>query len=167
MVAKKGQEKGIQLVFVVFVLLIITITILMIFFKTVRVPKMKCDPAKDVQMAVTSCQDACDAIGDLGGQASLNSAIEFCSKTVSIDYNCDKLTKGEKMSYGTFTSCEDKVPCFELISCQGYDGNKCHDLLKNRAPAKYNQIAYKDYTADCGLNATDPSNWVYKYNFTK
>ena len=163
---KKAQEKGLQMVFTVFVLVIITGVIIMLFLKTVKVPKIKCNQNQKIESAIMDCQSACNAMNDFEGRAAINGAIEFCSKTETIDYNCDGMVKGENMSYGSFISCEDRVPCFELVSCGDYDGAKCKELLKQEAPQKYNVIAYKNISGDCGLSNTS-SNWVYAYNFTK
>ncbi len=163
---KKGQEKGIQIVFAVFVLVIVSAIVITLVVRNVKVPKIKCNQNDKIQSAIMECQNYCNDISSFGGQAALNSAIEFCSKTEKVDWNCDGIMKGEKMSYGIFTSCEDKIPCFELVSCEGYSPEECRTLLRDKSPQKYNQLAYKNFSADCGL-PEDSSNWVYKYNFTK
>ena len=163
---KKGLEKTIEIIFIVFVLVIVSSVILGIFLKVFRVGifKPKCDVSHQVQQAKQDCMQACDMISEFGS-SSVDDEIEYCAKTEKIDGNCDGLYN-EVFNYGTIESCEDKIPCFLLYpNCQELTPKKCKEILIKYNPQKYNQIASKNISGDCNLS-DDDMNWIKKYNYT-
>ncbi len=165
MMRKKGMEKTIELLFVVFVLVIVSSVVLMVFFKTFRqnIFKPKCNPSFQISQAKQDCMQACSLITDFG-EASTNDMVEYCSKTEKIDNNCNNIYKGEIIDYGQILACEDRVPCFLLYKCRDLDGEKCKDILLKYAPHKFNKIAYTNISGDCNL-PNNTINWVKKYDY--
>jgi len=172
----RKAEKELQMIFGLFVLLIISLVVLSLFFKFTEKSSGKMEGASteyftkaEMDKAIQECQLKCDNIKDD------NTLIEFCKKTVQIDWNSDKLIKGN-VSYGKWQFCENKIPCFVLVdTCQGgkYDGSKCKEVLSdpnNNNIAAYNALASGDvepalHDDGCGLT-NEPSNWKVKFGFT-
>ncbi len=162
---KKGIEKAMEMVFIVFVLLIVTSVILGMFLKVVRPSlfRQKCNKVYEIQQAKQDCMQSCELINTFGGEEVLNDEIEYCAKTEKIDGDCDGLYN-EVLSYGTIESCEDRVPCFLLYSCNELTPQKCRELLLKNNQQKFNQLAYTNISGDCNL-PDDNFNWVKKYNY--
>ncbi|MEK6968591.1 MAG: hypothetical protein AABX51_08250 [Nanoarchaeota archaeon] len=129
----KRGEKELQMIFGLFILLIITLVILNIFLQTSKkgfgqVEKSSAAELKsqEVNRLKLNCQALCDGINDV------NSAIEFCANYQSLDPDADKSKIAEKARYGKFEFCKTKVPCFLIIdSCQGgqFTMTSCKNLL--------------------------------------
>ena len=163
---KRGFEKTIEMVFIVFVLVIVTSVVLGVFLKVFRpsIFKQKCNEVYQIQQAKQECMRACDMISEFGGSSSVDDEIEYCAKTEKIDANCDGLYN-EILNYGTIESCEDKVPCFLLYpNCQDLNPEKCKRILLDNNPQKYNQIASTSIQGDCNLT-DNYLNWIKKYNY--
>lgn len=176
MLLNRKAEKELQMIFGLFVLLIISLVVLSLFFKFTEKSSGKMEGASseyfkkaDLDTVKQDCQSKCDQIN------TDNDAIEFCKVSVKIDWNGDKTILGNA-TYGKWKFCEAKVPCFVLVdNCkQGmYDGAKCRDILFN--PDNYNLPAYDALAGGdvdpalhddgCGL-PDDNSNWKVKFGFT-
>ncbi len=174
---KKG-EKELQMIFGLFILLIISLVVLMLFFRFI---KSSTGSIKNVQKdfftknkidsAVETCKSLCDEI------ESSDDAIEFCAKTLAIDFDGDGQAKSyTKWSRGRFIFCEDKIPCFVLYpKCPKpdhviYDGAYCKNLLKEMGRDDYlDNLMYDDPRGTCDLPIGDEkgasANWILKYKY--
>lgn len=137
---KKRGEKSLQMIFGLFMLLIISLVVLAMFFKFVKkggegLGNVGTQYAQEAakQEAQTKCQALCDGIN------SEDTILQFCSQIYSVDWNEDSRTEGA-MQIGRWWTCEKKIPCFVLVpNCQNnrYNGNKCRELLAEFQPDKY------------------------------
>ncbi len=180
---KKG-EKELQMIFGLFVLLIISLVVLMLFLKFTRksttsmmsaqgnfFAKSKIDEAKQ------NCQQLCSAIQE---DSSQSAAVSFCSKSMKIDYNGDGQARSfTKASEGLFITCEDRVPCFVLVPDCGkswnpdqeaiFTGDYCKGLLKRVRPDLLSKLMYDSPKATCNLPVQGQegyqANWVLKFGF--
>jgi hypothetical protein len=171
----KKAEKELQMIFGLFVLLIISLVVLSLFFKFTEKSSGKMEGASteyftkaELEKVRQDCQSKCDQI------ITDNDAIEFCKALTKVDWNGDKTIVG-RATYGKWQFCEAKIPCFILVdNCKGgmYDGSKCKAILSD--PANNNLEVYASITADgledgCALTTTgDPatsSNWKEKFQF--
>ncbi|MFH1591513.1 MAG: hypothetical protein ABIC95_06325 [archaeon] len=177
MMSKKA-EKSLQMIFGLFILLIISLVVLSLFFKFTEKSSSSMATASDewfskaaIDNAQQECEVLCENIKDV------NTGIEFCKRYMRIDFTGDNLLE-DMYSYGQWDICEDKVPCFVLVdNCKGgtYDGNKCHDLLVSRRNDAYialiNEMDVGQADADegtCGLDDEDiaiTNNWKIKFDF--
>ncbi len=177
---KKG-EKSLQMIFGLFLLLIISLVVLSMFFKFVKKGSTETQTAADdyiksaaIEAAKTDCENLCKEANDD------NSKIEFCSSIYEVDWDKDGTVEG-KAQYGAWWFCESKVPCFVLVpQCKNkFDGHYCRDLLAELAPNKYYRLyvdaegdvpAVGDYGDGCSLptsTSDDPDNNIFptQYNW--
>ncbi|MEM2121633.1 MAG: hypothetical protein QXU20_03190 [Candidatus Woesearchaeota archaeon] len=164
---KKGMEITLGLIFTVVVLVIVSATLLALFFKILKIPKPT-PPNQNIQeleSAKRECMQICELSSYETG-SSINSIVEFCSKTVRIDWNNDGVYNGI-LDYGTILSCEDKIPCFLLYDCKELDGFKCKEYLKKYADYKYAKLEYTNKSGTCGLDEKNQNNWIVKYGYYK
>ena len=136
---KKG-EKELQVIFGLFILLIITLVILSLFFKftekgTKQVEGASAEYFREAkkEKAIQDCEVGCQKVKDT------NTLIEFCKSAKRIDWNEDNTILG-KAEFGIWEFCEEEIPCFVLIdSCQDglYDGTKCKQVLSD---PQYNNV---------------------------
>jgi len=174
MLNKKG-EKSLNMIFGLFILLIISLVVLSLFFKfteksagVMKGTQEEFFSKQEIQKAENECEVLCSEINDV------DSALEFCRKFQKIDFDGDKsvstLTPASK---GRWMFCEDRIPCFILTNCvlepAVYDGTKCRGILKEYRPDYYAQLEYQAKEATCGLpagndTATSP-NWVYRFGY--
>ncbi len=168
---KKG-EKSLQMIFGLFILLIISLVVLSLFFKfTEKSSSTMSSTGKEyfakaaVDKAIQECQVLCESIEDV------NTAIEFCKKYQSIDWDGDNLLNS-KVSYGRWDFCEDKVPCFVLVdNCKEgiYNGEGCNSLLDQYRDdfyeSLYNEPNGNIEEGTCGLDPNSPGNWKMVFGF--
>ena len=186
--SKRG-EKELQMIFGLFVLLIISLVVLMLFLKFT---KNSTTSMKDVQgdffskskinNAVLGCKELCSNIQ--GSPSPTASAIQFCSKVVKIDDNGDDVARPiSQADFGQYLACEDKIPCFVLVPNCGaswnsgtpvFTGDSCRSLLEKYRPSKLEALMYDSPKGTCQLPVKgDPdakANWVLDfgyYNTTK
>jgi len=170
---RKG-EKSLQMIFGLFILLIISLVVLSLFFKFTEKSSSQMSTASTeyfskaaIDKAIQECQNLCDTIHDS------NDIIEFCGKIQRIDFNGDNALL-DKVSRGKWDFCEDQVPCFILDdNCKNgeYDGFKCKQVLLN---PDYHRMDY--YVAlnatgmggTCHMSTDSLANWkvYYKWNDT-
>ncbi|MBN1502444.1 hypothetical protein JW930_02790 [Candidatus Woesearchaeota archaeon] len=138
----KRGEKSLQMIFGLFLLLIISLVVLNMFFKFVgRGSSVIGQESEEYAMkaakeaALTECENLCNMAGKEEG------TIEFCSRVYQVDWNKDGTPQGAAQ-HGAWWFCEKKIPCFVLVpNCKGtYDGHYCRDLLAQKAPNKYHQL---------------------------
>jgi len=174
----RKAEKELQMIFGLFILLIISLVVLSLFFKFTEKSSGKLEGASteyftkaEKEKAIQACQVLCDGILDD------NTLIEFCKKTQAIDWNGDK-TLGGKVSWGKWEFCEDTIPCFVLVdNCQQgkYDGIYCKEILSNpdyNSQATYAKLAAGTAADKCGLcsecsNLNCTANWRCKFGYHK
>ncbi|MBN1502832.1 DUF4190 domain-containing protein [Candidatus Woesearchaeota archaeon] len=128
-----------------------------------------------LELALTECEELCRRANDT------TTIMDFCSRIYKVDWNKDGIIRGAAQ-YGNWWFCEEKIPCFVLVSdCKGiYDGNYCRDILAQYAKHKYYPLYLdsneelpsnsSDYSDGCDLpdSATnDPINGLYatEYNW--
>ncbi|MGB9749162.1 MAG: hypothetical protein ACP5OZ_00955 [Candidatus Woesearchaeota archaeon] len=167
MKSKKGMEMTIGIIFTIVVLVIVSGILLAVFYKTIIIPKPNPGSTnlQEIENAKRECMQVCE-LSDYESGNSINSIVEFCSKTEKIDWNGDGLYNGI-LDYGAILSCEDKVPCFVLYDCKDLNGFKCKEYLKKYADYKYARLEYANKTGDCGLDDKSQNNWILKYGFYK
>ncbi|MCX6709972.1 MAG: hypothetical protein NTV63_03420 [Candidatus Woesearchaeota archaeon] len=130
----KKAEKELQMIFGLFILLIISLVVLNLFFKFTEKSSGKMEGASTAyftkeqkSQVIQDCEMKCDGIIDD------NSRIEFCKATKKIDWNGDQ-TLGGKIREGKWEFCEDMIPCFVLVdNCKEgtYTGASCMQILSN------------------------------------
>ncbi|MEM0231212.1 MAG: hypothetical protein QXW00_00310 [Candidatus Woesearchaeota archaeon] len=170
--SRKG-EKELQMIFGLFVLLIISLVVLSLFFKFTEKSSGKMEGASTeyftkatIDKAIQTCQGLCEAINDD------NTLIEFCKRTIQVDWNGNQNLK-DKVTYGKWQFCEDKVPCFVLVDkCQNgkYTGETCKNTLldpDNNNLATYDQLAARGLDDGCGLDTESQMNWKVRFGFTE
>jgi len=175
-VLSKKAEKELQMIFGLFILLIITLVILNLFLKTTSKSTSAIGGASEdyfkqaeVEKARQECEALCDNI------RNVNTAIEYCGKTVSIDWDGDNVLT-EPASFGKWDFCENHVPCFVLASDCGqgqYNGFYCKGILSDPANNRFDYLQglltnpnggplAGDPDDGCGL-AKIPANWKCKF----
>ena len=174
--SKKG-EKELQMIFGLFILLIITLVVLKLFFKfieggtsTIVETQGKIFTQQEIETAKQDCRASCNKITE----GNLNDIIEFCGKTIQIDWDGNGRASG-KVTWGRWEFCETKVPCFVLVDdCQksAYTGTQCNIVLKepnNHRLDYYNALYAGDPDDGCGLDTTNApdqtSNWKRAFGF--
>ena len=173
---KKG-EKELQMIFGLFVLLIISLVVLMLFFRfikgstgSIRGVQKDFFAQNKIDNAIETCKSLCDEI------ETADDAIDFCSRTMKIDFNGDGMAANfTRANRGAFTFCEDRIPCFVLYpKCPNadnpiYNGNYCKHLLASRRPEYLKKLMYKTPEGTCNLPTTAgegaEANWVLKYGY--
>ncbi|MBN2422367.1 hypothetical protein JXB41_04005 [Candidatus Woesearchaeota archaeon] len=142
---QKRGEKSLQMIFGLFMLLIISLVVLSMFFKFVKQGTTKTSGelekwAKEAskEAAISNCEALCDSIADE------DSLLDFCSTLYQVDWNEDGPVEG-KASQGRWWFCEKKIPCFVLVpNCKNrYDGNRCRQVL-----AEYRSDLYVRFLND-------------------
>jgi len=174
--SKKGDDKSLQMIFGLFVLLIISLVVLSLFFRFTRsgtgtMTKVQEDwfSQNKVDEAIDKCKIKLDSAKNIDG------IIDFCRYYVQIDFDGNKNTVGEKWDKGRFVFCQDKIPCFLLVSEEEgskYDGANCKKILTNYRPDLLKELMYDSPQGDCNLPVPENSsdylnspNWVVKYGF--
>jgi len=181
----KKADKSLQMIFGLFMLLIISLVVLNLFFKFTEKSSTKMEGASteyfskaEIQQAIQDCQALCDNINDLG------TLMTFCKTYHQIDWNGNQI-EGEAISEGKYDFCESKIPCFVLVDDCGqkstsgivYDGGFCNATLNN--PANGRQTWYDALANDVGVipAASTPgdgcipaledtcANWKCKFGF--
>jgi len=182
----KKAEKSLQMIFGLFMLLIISLVVLNLFFKFTEKSSTKMEGASteyfskaEIDQAKQDCQALCDNIKDTG------TMLTFCKTYHQIDWNGNQIMN-EPISEGKYDFCESKIPCFVLVDDCGksstagtvYDGEKCATVLNdpnNNRQAWYQALA-QDYgavagtytvTDGCSPVLTDTcANWKCLFGFT-
>lgn len=156
---KKKGEKSLQMIFGLFLLLIISLVVLSMFFKFVAKGSSETSTAAEdytksaaIDKAITECENLCREANDIA------SKIEFCSTIYEVDWDKDGSIEGSA-EYGQWWFCEAKVPCFVLTdSCKSkIDGHYCRDLLAEYSVKKYMRL-YWDSEGDDPVSAADFSD---------
>ena len=136
---KKGA-KSLQMIFGLFMLLIISLVVLAMFFKFIRkggssMTEQQTNYAQEArkEAAVQECEKLCNEIQGSDG------IIEFCRTQFKVDWNEDGVIEGHA-DKGKWWFCEKKIPCFVLYpDCKNrYDGARCREEL-----AKYRKDIYQ------------------------
>ena len=162
----KKADKSLQMIFGLFLLLIISLVVLNLFFKFTEKSSSKMESSSteyfskaQKAQAIQECQALCDAIKDKG------TAMNFCKQYYSIDWNGNQID-GDKISEGSWDFCEEKIPCFVLVdNCGGenpggtiYNYEYCAKLLSNPANHRTNWYCALENPGNCGLDDSD-ANW--------
>lgn len=120
---KAQGQNTLGIIFGFFILLIVTLVILGLFFKTAEKGESGMEGAtteyftkQNIQKAVSECKSLCDSI------TGIDSAIEFCKKVQKIDFNGNGVITGDTAERGRYSFCESQIPCFVLTDCtdKGY-----------------------------------------------
>lgn len=178
---KKG-EKSLQMIFGLFLLLIISLVVLNLFFKFTEKSSSKMESASTEYFskaskgrAIQDCQALCDNIKDIG------TLMEFCRTHHSLDWNGNQIAD-DLISEGKWDFCENKIPCFVLIDNCGqtsqpasdpYDGYQCARVLNNPENNRLNWYTAlacddgvtEDFEGTCGLDVDSTANWMNKFGF--
>ena len=174
----KKAEKSLQMIFGLFMLLIISLVVLNLFFKFTEKSSTKMEGASteyfskaEIDQAKQDCQALCDNIKDQG------TLLTFCKTYHQIDWNGNQI-EGDMISEGLYDFCEHKIPCFVLVDDCGktstagvvYDGNYCKTQLQANRVAWYDALANNPVSGtaalddDCGM--TDScANWKCRFGF--
>jgi len=174
MAGKKGVD-ALQLVFAMFILIVVTLVMIKLFTGIVKpdtLPKID-----DFQQAYhyntekIRCGNLCNAYTS-GGCTEMRAAVAYCREKVYIDINNDGRT-GERKAYGIVSGipyCEDGLYCFNIYSCEcsynELDPTECLGIMKDY----YTQESKSEATANkvvCnsiqpGECPKDPGLWKKK-----
>lgn len=180
---KKG-EKELQMIFGLFILLIITLVVLNLFLQTAKKGSSTVAQNQAAELAeqalkrmTLNCEALCQSIVDE------NTAIEYCAKFETLETDNTKNSIAQKARRGKFEFCTSKVPCFLITeNCQNgiYTAQTCKALLRqNRATWDLYTKIIRDVGTNptnaatgsdgCGLAITSPnnfSNWKLVYGYT-
>lgn len=191
---KKG-DKSLNMIFGLFLLLIISLVVLNLFFKFTEKSTKSLESSSTeyyskaaIENVKQQCNQLCEGIQDING------LIEFCGKSFAVDWNGNKIIKGEKVRLGKWEFCEEKIPCFVLKDdCPNANGAKCKEILINPESNScdyYNALAKGGFDDGCkltdgtgvqfidnkpldingnpapdGIHDEPTPNWKLKYNF--
>ena len=168
MSGRKG-EKSLQMIFGLFILLIISLVVLSLFFKFTEKSSSQMSTASTeyfskaaVDKSIQECQNLCDTIHDING------ILEFCGKVQKVDFDGDNALLS-KISRGRWDFCEDQVPCFVLVdNCkQGqYDGFKCKQVLLDKDNHRMDYYIALNNTGmggTCRMSTSSLANWKVYY----
>jgi len=173
MVNKKADQT-LNMIFGLFILLIISLVVLSLFFKftekssgTMTETQETFFSKQQLQTVQNDCAVLCSEI------TGVDTAISFCKKYQRMDMDGDKMVSPSiKADLGRWSFCEDRVPCFILTTCEfastAYDGAKCKQILHDNRLDFYTQLEYLNASATCGLSTIGEeakANWVFKYGF--
>ena len=161
---KKG-EKSLQMIFGLFILLIISLVVLSLFFKFIGKSSSQTEAITTKYFSesqkgnvIQECENLCGNIKGIDG------AIEFCRRTYSVDWNGNNI-QGNLITEGRWEFCEDKIPCFILVDCKGYDGSSCKNILSTQRPDFLTELTKDGLNGTCGMSNTN-SNWMKKFEFS-
>jgi len=150
---EKKAEKELQMIFGLFILLIISLVVLSLFFKFTEKSSGQLAGAGEewrkkaaIEKASQDCEILCNQIHDD------NTLIEFCKTSYRVDWNKDN-TIGGREDWGKWQFCEELIPCFVLVdNCQDgkYTGKKCRSVLKKERPDAYAKLSDAPATGLCG-----------------
>jgi hypothetical protein len=167
MIGKKG-DKTLNMVFTIFVLVLVSVVVLALFFKVIGSSTHRTETLGNEEMSrlkvdttVQECKNLCEKIN------GVDSAINFCGETVKIDYDGDAQFTTQH-DFGRWKFCEDKIPCFVLAAdCQNdaYNGYRCREIIKRNRPDLYAKLEDNTKTGGCGLPLDNCANWIYKFGF--
>ena len=164
MFSKKG-EKSLQMIFGLFILLIISLVVLSLFFKFIGKSSSQTEAITTKYFSesqkgnvIQECENLCGNIKGIDG------AIEFCRKTYQVDWNGNNI-QGNLISEGRWEFCEDKIPCFILVECRGYTGLDCKSILSTQRQDFLTELTKDNVSGTCGMSNTD-SNWMKKFEFS-
>ena len=176
MIKFRKADKSLQMIFGLFMLLIISLVVLNLFFKFTEKSSTKMEGASteyfskaEITQARQDCQALCDNIKDTG------TMLQFCRTYHRIDWNGNQI-EDEKISEGMWDFCESKIPCFVLVDDCGttstagpiYNGKKCQETLSDvsyNRKAWFDELAKDGITDSCGLDEDLTSNWKCKFGF--
>ncbi|MEM2121634.1 MAG: hypothetical protein QXU20_03195 [Candidatus Woesearchaeota archaeon] len=178
-ISKKGDDKSLQMIFGLFVLLIISLVVLSLFFRFTRSGTGTMSTVQEKwfsQNQIAEARDTCKTL--LDEARGPNGMIQFCRKTVSIESeDPDKIVSDRSsIDLGMFMACENFIPCFLLTIDEpnAMDGNECKRILSEYAPDILESMKYKTPQGNCSLPVpTNPEeypksrNWVVKYGYYK
>jgi len=158
-IGKRG-DKSLQMIFGLFILLIISLVVLSLFFKFSETSTGRMQESTksyfskaNIDAAIQECGNLCNGIRDING------IIDFCRSVQEIDFDGDELLISE-WSYGQYDFCECFVPCFVLVDdCRQYNGKYCALLLQEKRPDYFTQISNHDPLKSCGLDPEKPTYW--------
>lgn len=174
-VGKKGVN-ALEMVFAMFILIVVTLVIIRLFSAQVSggaLPKIDdFRQAYDYDKQVTSCKSLCSLYTNTC--EDLSAAVDFCRKKVSIDID-GNFKSGEKGHFGVVKGqpyCEDGLYCFHVVedcSCGNYvlNAKTCLQIMKDYYTET---IGYDVNTANTAIfNAIqpgtclkDPRDWKVK-----
>ncbi len=166
---KKG-EKEIQIIFGLLILLIISLVVLNLFFKWVRIggetlEKQLSDAEKKQawEKVTGECISLCSKA------TNINDNIEYCRKVVKIDFDGDNAYRS-KADYGRWEFCENTLPCFVVVGDNpqcNFNGNQCRKIMASDRPDVYSTLTSKpEGTCQLKLNSgTRKTNWIQCYGF--
>jgi hypothetical protein len=166
------------MIFGLFVLLIISLVVLSLFFRFTKTGTGTMTKVQEDWFSQNKIDDAIDKCKTkLDSAKNIDGIIEFCKYFVQIDFDGNKNTIGEKWDRGRYTFCQDKIPCFLLVSDEEgskFDGANCKSILSKNRPDLLENLMYDSPAGDCDLPVPeDPKdyskspNWVVKYGFYK
>ncbi len=139
----KGQEKALELVMVLFVL-IVTVYIIITFFQTSlghQINKLTTiqteeELSRQAQDMINYCDSLCAKYQKTRSKRDL---YEFCTSFKSLDLNrngeLDFAQKSDikEITLGALGTCEDRIPCFLITDCNmgstKVDANTCKDII--------------------------------------
>lgn len=175
---RKGID-ALELVFSMFILIIVTLVLIRLFTSTVAPGKLP-DTASfaqsyNYQQEINKCNTFCDSFKQ-NGCTSTADAVSFCQQQVSLDIDGDY--KAGEIGHGGFVNhvpyCEDGLYCFHIVQncgCGSYilSPSTCLQLMKDyyegtlglTQKQTYNIILKSIYPGTCN---PDTSTWPQTYN---
>ena len=170
---KKGDQ-SLNMIFGLFVLLVISVVAITLFLNTTKnatsgmsnvASQYFSQQSKD--NAITKCKQLCD---QAQSSNSIDNRIQFCKTAYAVDWNQNGMST-DKVSYGRWTFCEQEIPCVIITTIE--DSSKCritvddcHNTLVTTKQGYNVRNAYSTLMSDapkgqCNL-PDDISNWMWR-----
>ena len=158
----KGQEKALEIVVVLFILIVVVYIILNLFQNLLgeqsrnlmdisRQQELK----RKAQEIVETCQTLCDRYKSTKSSKDL---YEFCTTTNKLDVNDDgsydyaDKSKISEVSLGGVGVCEDSIPCFAIVDCPMGNNVVNADACKQTICERLSEVGIEGATLDKRMN---------------
>ncbi len=162
---KKG-EKSLQMIFGLFILLIISLVVLSLFFKFIGKSSSQTEALttkyfseSQIGQVKQECENLC------GNIRTDDDVIEFCRTFYPVDWNGNNI-QGDLINQGKWQFCEDKIPCFLIYDCGEWNGEKCKNFLQINRPDFLSKLAEGGPFGSCGMPDSG-YNWMKKYGYNE
>jgi len=128
--AKKAQM-SLEMIIGLLILLVVAVVVIRIFLGSMK-GATSINPDKELEQIgfYGDCENLCSDYLASGSKAML---ANYCTKTISMDFNGDSMTDKIKANTKFIDICEDSIYCFQMVECEtGYgkiDWSDCRQVV--------------------------------------
>ncbi len=171
---KKSEDKSLNMIFGLFVLLIVSVVAITLFLHTTSQATGGMKNAagqyfkqQTLDKAISECNQECET----AQTGTPGQKLDFCKKGFSIDWNGNG-DISDKILGGYWEFCEQKIPCFIISNIEDkkchITPDECHKILTSPGSATTNDVTNIVYPeimnnspeGACNLDVPDdPSSW--------